>query len=83
MTRREALAALIGMPVLGAQIPNSGTAYTIASGEVNAAEHEMSDGYYAIGVAGCAVMVKPESTGWLRLRELRGQKVDLLARVID
>lgn len=48
-------------------------------GQLTASDHELADGMFAVGQA-CAVMVRPESAGWLHLREARGQTGTLLWR---
>lgn len=77
MTRR-AFMTLFGIPVTPSRVMEN--PYVISMGQLTAADHELEGGYFAIGQA-TAVMVKPESVGWLRLRELRNQTVSLLVRV--
>ena len=53
--------------------------YVIGMGHLSSSDHEMADGMFAIG-QNTAIMVRPESSGWLRLRELRGKNVSLIIR---
>ena len=53
--------------------------YVIGMGHLSAADHELAEGYFGIGQA-TAIMVKPQSSGWLHLRELRGKTVSLIVR---
>ena len=54
--------------------------YVIASGTLAAGDAEMADGYFGIAQR-TAVMVTPDSPGWLHLKELRGSRVSLIVRV--
>jgi hypothetical protein len=54
--------------------------YVIASGTLAAGDAEMHDGYFGIAQR-TAVMVTPDSPGWLHLKELRGSRVSLIVRV--
>ena len=74
MTRRMFLCAPL------AAVRQEPRTVTLAMGIVSAADHELADGYIAIG-QGTAIMVKPQSVGWLHLRELRDRTITLLARV--
>lgn len=76
MTRRALLLGLAGGFV--ARPPHD---YSLVAGLISANDHELADGYFAIAQK-TAIMVVPESPAWLRLRELRGQTVELIARVI-
>lgn len=59
--------------------------YVLCSGQVNTAEHEMADGWFAIGVGirPSAIVLSPGSSGWLHLRELRGWPIELVARKLS
>lgn len=77
------IALLLLVAWVGATTPIEPRTITIGMGELNAAEHELADGYFAIGVGHppTAIMVAPQSVGWLHLRDLRGQRVTVLVRV--
>jgi hypothetical protein len=81
MNRRAFFATLIGVAAIEKTVA-AADGYTIASGTVTASDHEVADGWFAIAQA-TAVHVKPDSAGWLRMRELRNLRIDLIARVLD
>lgn len=56
--------------------------YVITSGTLSATEHELAEGWFALGQA-TAILVKPDSPSWMRLRELRGKRVELVMREIE
>jgi hypothetical protein len=91
MNRRTFFAAMLGVGGIGVGGSAATTlrtsaysedAFTIASGMITASDHELADGWFAIAQA-TAVHVKPDSAGWLRMRELRNLRIDLIARVLD
>lgn len=78
MTRRELLVGL----GLGRAYPKAAPHdYILVAGQISANETELAEGYFAIAQR-TAIMVVPESPAYLRLRELRGQNVELIARVL-
>jgi hypothetical protein len=81
MNRRAFFATLIGVAATAPSV-TAADGITIASGTITASDHEVADGWFAIAQA-TAVHVKPDSAGWLRMRELRNLRIDLIARVLD
>jgi hypothetical protein len=53
----------------------------LATGIVDAAEHESLEGFYA--VAGVSLSVHRDGIPAVQLRELRGQRVDLMLRIVE
>jgi hypothetical protein len=54
--------------------------YVLASGPVDAAEHEAQDGYASIGSV--TLMAPPESAAGMRLRSEAGRTFDLVLRPV-
>jgi hypothetical protein len=77
------VAFLLGSGMIAAVI-EAGDGFTITSGVINANDHELAEGYFAVGVGRepVQIMVVPNSTPWLVLREHRGKKVILRFEVI-
>lgn len=61
---------------------SAATPVVLSSGLVSSADHELSDGWFAIAQQ-TAVRLAPDSPGWLRMRELRGRAIELMARTLD
>jgi hypothetical protein len=53
----------------------------LATGIVDSAEHEQIEGFAQIG--GVSLSVHPNGIPAVQLRELRGQKVDLMVRIVE
>ena len=50
--------------------------------DLNAAEHEISDGYFSCGIAKAfAFFTVPNSIPWLQLKELNGRRVRVVLEV--
>jgi hypothetical protein len=74
------IVAITGLRACGAPAAAFGESYTVSMGQLTSSDHELADGMFAVGQAS-AIMVKPDSAGWLRLRQLRGQHVTIIVRV--
>lgn len=82
MTRRKVLQRLTQAPA-AVMVPTAFTkdqSFAISYGRVTFSDHELADGCFAIG-QDTAVICHPNSSGWLRLKELKDKAVTLILRV--
>jgi nitrate/TMAO reductase-like tetraheme cytochrome c subunit len=73
MTRRALLATLIGVPIMGTNVPTLGTGFVV-TGKADATEGEKLEGYVNLGKEFCLVC-HPKSPAYPKLMELVGHDV--------
>jgi hypothetical protein len=78
----EGAMGLVGNPFeQPVAMSGSCNARVLATGVVDSAEHEAAEGFAQIG--GVSLSVHPNGIPAQQLRELRGQRVDVMLRIVE
>lgn len=71
--------AVIWCAVIAQAFAGESMDHILASGKLNAAEHEIADGYFTVGEA-VTILAHPKGIPHVVLREHAGQEIEILIR---